>query len=80
VATLKSSRLLPWGFVRIRAQCVATASLARSLAAGPESRSADAKRDRYLATLGYRTLRIPARSVHSDLDGVLLLIRAALQR
>ena len=45
-----------------------------------ESRSADAKRDRYLATLGYRSLRIPARLVHSDLEGVVALIRAALRR
>jgi len=45
-----------------------------------ESRSADANRDRYLATLGYRTLRVSARSVHSDLEGVIALIRAALQR
>ena len=45
-----------------------------------DSRSADAKRDRYLATLGYRTLRVQARLVHSDLDGIVALIRAALRR
>jgi len=43
-----------------------------------ESRAADAKRDRFLATRGYRTLRVSARLVHSDLEGVVALIRAAL--
>ncbi|MCA9641874.1 MAG: DUF559 domain-containing protein [Polyangiaceae bacterium] len=40
--------------------------------------AADARRDRSLARLGYRTLRVTARHVHADLDGVLSLIRAAL--
>ncbi|MCA9647411.1 MAG: DUF559 domain-containing protein, partial [Myxococcales bacterium] len=42
------------------------------------SRAADARRDRALAQLGYRTLRVTARQVHADLDGALRLIRAAL--
>ena len=42
------------------------------------SAAADARRDRSLAKLGYRTLRVAARHVHADLDGVLTLIRAAL--
>ncbi|MCA9639637.1 MAG: DUF559 domain-containing protein [Myxococcales bacterium] len=42
------------------------------------SAAADARRDRSLAKLGYRTLRVTARHVHADLDGVLSLIRAAL--
>ena len=45
-----------------------------------ESRAADAKRDRYLATLGYRTLRIPVQMVQNELGGVVALIRAALQQ
>jgi len=45
-----------------------------------ESRSADAKRARFLAALGYRTLRVSTRLVHSDLEGVVALIRAALRR
>ena len=45
-----------------------------------QSRSADAKRDRFLATLGYRTLRVSARLVHKDLEGVVVRIRAELRR
>ena len=40
-----------------------------------QSRSADAKRDRFLLRLGYRTLRVPARQVHASLESVLGLIR-----
>ena len=40
--------------------------------------AADARRDRVLARLGYRTLRVSARQVHANLEGVLSQIRAAL--
>lgn len=43
------------------------------------SAAADVKRDRFLARLGYRTLRVGAREIHADLVGVLQLIRAALE-
>ncbi|MGE3669343.1 MAG: endonuclease domain-containing protein [Polyangiaceae bacterium] len=39
-----------------------------------ERAAADAHRDHYLARLGYRTLRIPAREIHADLPGVARLI------
>ena len=42
------------------------------------SGAADARRDRVLARLGYRTLRVSARQVHANLEGVLSQIRAAL--
>ena len=42
------------------------------------TRSADAKRDRVLLKLGYRTLRFAGKEVHGNLEGVLERLRAAL--
>lgn len=43
-----------------------------------QTRSADAKRDRFLLRLGYRTLRVAASEVHRDLAGVIEQIRAGV--
>ncbi len=43
------------------------------------TRSADAKRDRVLLKLGYRTLRFAGKEVHGNLEGVLECLRAALR-
>ena len=40
---------------------------------------ADARRDAVLATLGYRVVRVSAERVITDLDGVVALVRAALE-
>ncbi|HEY8942925.1 MAG TPA: DUF559 domain-containing protein [Polyangiaceae bacterium] len=42
-------------------------------------RSADARRDRKLARLGYRTLRLPAALVETNLQSALSRIRSALR-
>jgi len=39
---------------------------------------ADARRDRDMARLGYRVLRLPARRVQHDLEQAVALVRAAL--
>jgi very-short-patch-repair endonuclease len=44
------------------------------------TRGHDVRRDRGLARLGYRVLRIAAQLVLRDLPGALALIRAALHR
>jgi crossover junction endodeoxyribonuclease RuvC len=43
-------------------------------------RAADARRDRDLARLDYRVLRIPAASVMVNLEAAVALVRAAVQR
>ncbi len=48
--------------------------------ATPSARRADARRDRYLARLGYRVLRLPAAMVQNQLAQAVALVVAALQQ
>jgi len=46
--------------------------------ATPAGRRADARRDRYLAKLGYRVVRLPAAMVQHQLGDAVALVLAAL--